>query len=231
VPETHVVQDARLGVVDHFDRNNPCLPQIKSPGNGVGGAVVYLRRVDAAKSKPWDLPSARIALKNGVICVEQGAGDFATGFVRLGDSVEMISRSSNFDQLRANGAAFFTIPFPDADKPLQRAFKRSGVVEFSSGVNHFFARSWLFVTEHPYYARTDYDGNFVLPNVPEGNYEIVCWLPNWHVERFERDPELLYVSRIFYAPPVEKIATVQVATGKKCEDRFCAGNCRFSESS
>ena len=40
---------------------------------------------------------------------------------------------------------------------------------------HSWMKAWIIVTEHPYYALTDAEGQFRLENVPEGNYRIRAW--------------------------------------------------------
>ena len=40
---------------------------------------------------------------------------------------------------------------------------------------HSWMKAWIIVTEHPYYALTDADGQFRLENVPEGTYRIKAW--------------------------------------------------------
>ena len=40
---------------------------------------------------------------------------------------------------------------------------------------HSWMKAWIIVTEHPYYALTDSDGQFRLENVPEGSYRIKAW--------------------------------------------------------
>lgn len=40
---------------------------------------------------------------------------------------------------------------------------------------HSWMKAWIIVTEHPYYALTDADGQFRLENVPEGSYRIKAW--------------------------------------------------------
>ena len=40
---------------------------------------------------------------------------------------------------------------------------------------HSWMKAWIIVTEHPYYALTDADGQFRLENVPEGSYRIRAW--------------------------------------------------------
>ena len=65
-------------------------------------------------------------------------------------------------------------------------------------------------------ARTDAQGHFSLAQVPDGKYELVCWLPNWHVARRERDPESTLTARLFFGPPVELVRRVTVRRGEKC---------------
>ena len=40
---------------------------------------------------------------------------------------------------------------------------------------HSWMKAWIIVTEHPYYALTDAEGQFRLENVPEGTYRIRAW--------------------------------------------------------
>ena len=40
---------------------------------------------------------------------------------------------------------------------------------------HSWMKAWIIVTEHPYYALTDANGQFRLENVPEGSYRIKAW--------------------------------------------------------
>ncbi len=213
LPHEHSFRDAKVGIgaaMEQIEKKNPGLPRVKQPDNGVASAVIFLRTVEPSRSKPWDLPPARIIMNDGSIGVEQGNGVHSCGFVHVGDEIEMNSITKSFETLRFQGASFFTLAFADADKPVRRTLPTTGVVELSSAAGNFWARSWLFVAEHPYYTLTDEDGRFTLTGVPEGDYELVCWMPNWNVERFERDPEMLNVSRVFFMPPLEKTTTANV---------------------
>ncbi len=40
---------------------------------------------------------------------------------------------------------------------------------------HAWMAGWLVITEHPYYAVTDANGNFQLTDVPSGEYELQVW--------------------------------------------------------
>src|SRR5207249_11538920 len=102
------------------------------------------------------------------------------------------------NSLQARGAAFFSLPFPDRDQPLDRPLKQKGLVELTSGAGWYWIRAYLFVDDHSYYAHTDAKGHFELRAVPAGRYRLVCWMPNWNIARQERDPESGLVVRIVF---------------------------------
>jgi hypothetical protein len=70
--------------------------------------------------------------------------------------------------------------------------------------------AYIFVDEHPYYTRTDAQGRFELSQVPPGDYEVVCWMPNWNKARHERDPEAGTIIRWFFGPPLERVQAVSL---------------------
>ena len=40
---------------------------------------------------------------------------------------------------------------------------------------HPWMKTWVLVSDHPYYAVTDSNGDYEIKNVPAGTYEVVCW--------------------------------------------------------
>jgi hypothetical protein len=192
---------------------NPNVPRIALSSRGVRHAVVSLSGVDPRRSRPWDLPPVRVEQSGKQFHVRQGRTNSRVGFVRRGAVVEMLSRDADFYSLHAGGAAFFTLAFPDPDQPCRRRLDHKGLVELSSGAGHYWMRAYLFVDDHPYYARTDARGRFTLDRVPPGRYRLTCWLPDWHALRHERDPETGMVTRMTFAPPVRRDQQVTVRTG------------------
>jgi hypothetical protein len=187
---------------------NPNAPAIDPHTRGVGNAVVFLRGVDPARARPWDHPPVRVEQRDYRLHVLQGDADARDGFVRRGAPVEMLSRQPAFHSLRADGSAFFTLAFPDPDQPLSRRLDRGGVVELSSAAGYFWMRAYLFVSDHPYFTRTDAAGRFTLPQVPPGDYRVVCWMPSWVEARHERDLEFGLVNRVAFREPAEWVRPV-----------------------
>lgn len=204
----------------YHTRPNPNAPILDAGSNGVRDVVVFLRGVDPANARPWDHAPVTVEQRDCRFVIRQGDVESRIGFVRRGAAVRMISRDDVYHSLHARGAAFFSLPFPDRDSPLERVLPENGVVELTSGAHYFWMRAYLLVAEHPYFTRTDAAGCFTLSGVPPGTYEVVCWMPSWVKERHERDPESGFVTRVFFRPPREQARAVEVAAGEVKEVLF-----------
>jgi hypothetical protein len=127
----------------------------------------------------------------------------------------MMSTDELFHVLHGRGDDLFGITFPAPNDPVSRTLKREGRVELSSAAGFSWMRADLFVSDHPYYARTDAEGKFQLEHVPTGNCELVAWLPNWETGKpyYEADNSIL--SRPTYEPVFESVKAVTVESGKQ----------------
>jgi hypothetical protein len=189
---------------------NPNAPTVDPAGRGVANAVVYVKGVNPEESRPWQHEPVTVFLRDYQLRVEQGDNTAATGFVRRGDRIEVVSRETRFHLARAGGAAFFTLSLLEPFKARSRTLTQKGVVELTEASGYYWLRAYLFVDDHPYYTRTDAEGNFTVKNVPPGHYQTVAWLPSWHIAGHERDAEARSICRLFYRPPVERTQPVQV---------------------
>jgi hypothetical protein len=218
IPEVPLIQD-RVHVFEEgggwkITRENPNAPAVNPRTQRVVNAVVYLRGIDPKRGRPWDHPPVRVEQRDYRLHIRQGETDSRAGLVRRGEAIEMISTQPIFHSLRASGAAFFTLAFPDPDQPLLRRLEHRGMVELCSAAGFYWMRAYLLVDDHPYYARTDAEGRFTLPQVPPGRYQVVCWIPNWHKQRHERNPDTGLVTRWFFRLPVELVQPVTLQAGE-----------------
>ena len=191
------------------DAPNPFAPRIADDG-GMADVVVSLRPVDSAKLKPWPYPPLVVEHADGKLRSVQAGVPDRVGFVKLGDEIELRTRGSTYRLLRARGAAFFTLAFPEPDKPRRRALDTPGVVEFTSTTGDFWNAVDVIVCEHPYYTATDDAGRFELANVPPGEYELSARVRRWEVTGRDRDPETGKLVRLTFAPPQVVVQTVTV---------------------
>lgn len=199
---------------------NPNTPRINAEGKSIQDAVVFLRGVEPALSRPWNHPAVRVEQQDLRLKVMQGEQLVRTGFVRQGEEISTTSSDPVFHMLQARGAAFFSCPFVERDQETRRRLDRPGLVELGSGAGYYWMNAYLFVDYHPYYVCTDADGRFRIDQVPPGRYQLACWHPNWQVLRRDRDPETGLISRITFAPPLEQSAKVEVTPGRSTRVDF-----------
>jgi hypothetical protein len=211
------------------DWPNPNAPVIDQKTAGLAGAVVWLRTVDPAVARPWDLPPVRVEMKGQQFHVLQGGEDRRVGFVRSRDHIELVSRDPVMHAVQVRGfgrsgkSAFFTCMLPDRNAVVSRRVEGPEVVELASGAGYFWMRAYLFVSDHPYFAHTDRQGNFTLTNVPAGRYEIVAWHPDWHVSATERNPDSIRIQKVRFRPPLTSRTSVTVTTGQTASVELSLG--------
>lgn len=196
---------------------NPNAPNISILGmqGRLQGAVVSLRGIKPAQSRPWDLPPVSVEFKLTELIVRQGEAPVSVGRVRRGEAVEFVTGERANHSARARGAAFFNQMLFVPNQPVSRRLPAEGMVEVSSGSGYFWLRGYLAVSEHPYVGVTDESGRVTFTDVPAGEYELVCWKANWHIDRVERDPEWILQSDLYFCPAVEKRQRVRVEAGRK----------------
>jgi hypothetical protein len=204
-------------------RRNPYASNIDPSTRAVRDVLVYLRGVDVERARPWNHTPVRV--EQGDLQLEVVQGDRMTpiGFVRRGDSIEMVSRDPRYHALHASGAEYFTLAFPDPDQPLTRVLDHAGVVELTSGAGYYWMRAYLIVDDHPYYTCTDSDGRFTLAQVPPGRYDLVCWMPNCQESGHDRDPETGFVTRIRFKPSLMSYCPIELGTKQELDVKLVIG--------
>jgi hypothetical protein len=180
----------------------------------VTSAVVYLRGVDPRRSRPWDLPEARVELRDHRYHVLQGGTASTVGFVRTGEMVQIVSQQPVLHLVQGRGTAFFSLPLNDQGDERSRRLDTPGVVELSSGCGYFWARAWLHVVNHPYITRVDARDGFQIERIPAGEYDIVVWHPDWRVAREERNTDNFRVQQVRFRPALEQGQRVRIEPGR-----------------
>jgi len=200
---------------------NPYAPLVSEPGRGLSEAVISLEGVNLEASTSWTDSKVLVELSGYRIQVKQGDHrPRRSGFVPVGGQVEFVSHDSIFHSLRARGAAFFALPFPEPEKPLSRKLDKAGLVELTSGSGYHWAAADLYVVEHPYFTITNDDGGFELTAVPPGEYQLIVRVRNWNIVGRERDPESGLVFKLIFAPSVEKRVHITISSGNTAVQDF-----------
>ena len=140
-------------------------------------------------------------------------GDGHYGFVRRGDRIELESKQNFLQTLQGRGADYFALTMPEQGTKRDRVLDHNGVVELTSNSGQFWMRGYVFVDDHPYYVRTDRDGRFTLPQAPPGDYDLVCWMPDWRKADDELDADTRLVERLTFRPPLQVVRHIHIEPG------------------
>lgn len=202
------------------EKPNPHAPEIDKKSHGIAEVLIRLDHINPARSKLWSHEPVSVEIQAEDLIIRQGNERRRMGIVQRGAEVGFVKRAADIHILRARGAAFFSLPFVVADQPTHRRLDKTDLLELSEGAGVYWRRAYLVVMSHPYATVTDRNGQFVLDQVPAGDYRLTAWLPNWHVERREHEPETAIINRIRYAPAVEHEQTVTVTAGQATPANF-----------
>jgi hypothetical protein len=223
------VHQAKLRPKGKREMPNPNAPRI-SPDLKVAHAVILLRGIDPARSRPWGHPPVTVECATD-LRVRQGDRTGTIGFARRGAPVEFVSREAANHSVRVRGAAFFTQMLFTPDRPVSRPMPDEGIVELSSGGGYYWVRAYLAVSEHPYLGLTDGRGSVRFDEVPDGEYDAVCWKANWHIAECGRDPEWIAQSDLRFHPPAEYRQRVTISAGQLTDVKFTLRESDFAPGS
>lgn len=188
-------------LVENRDRTlrdwpNPMAPRINPAGLGMGGVLVRLAGAGNGGTAP--LGPIRVEARDGQIVLLQAGRALPMGAARPGEAVEFVSRQERLQVIRARGASAWAVPLPTRDMPSTRKCEKAGWVELSSAAGQFWARAHLLVTDDAFVTWTDEKGRFRFEGVPHGRVVAVARVPDWRIERFDRDPETMEPARADY---------------------------------
>ena len=184
------------------DWPNPMAPKVDPATRGMAGVLVHLEGATSGGKLPA-LDPVRIIARDGQIVLMQGKEPRQMGVVRQGDSVELVSEQDRLQVVRARGAAFWAAPLVKRDQPTQRTCPKLGWADLSSGAGQYWAHAHLWITDKPWVTWTDANGRFQFDQVPAGgNYTVVAHVPDWRLEKVDRDPESLEPARADYRVPL-----------------------------
>lgn len=74
-----------------------------------------------------------------------------------------------------DGSTVFNIAVPIPGMEVTQQLSRPGIIRLRCDAGHTWMSAYLVVSEEPYFALTDADGNFTIEGVPAGNYELEIW--------------------------------------------------------
>jgi plastocyanin len=140
-------------------------------------AIVYLKSV----SYSGGIPSEPVVLdQKGCIYMPHVLGMVAGQELLIKNSDATLHNIHSMPKVNKE----FNFAMPKVVKEKKSTFKKSEPAPFYIKCDvHPWMKSWILVSDHPYYAVTDANGNFNIDGIPSGTYDIVCWQ-----EKFKKNP-------------------------------------------
>ena len=132
-------------------------------------ALVYLKNV----SYSGETPSESVILdQKGCVYVPHVFGMMAGQELLIKNSDATLHNIHSMPKVNKE----FNFAMPKVVKEKKSTFAKSEPAPFYVKCDvHPWMKSWVLVSDHPYFAVTDEKGNFSIEGIPAGTYEVVCW--------------------------------------------------------
>ena len=141
---------------------------VLSSANGIRNVVVSLQGVPNGSKAPANIAPAKMDQKQCVFVPR-------VVIVPVGGTVEFLNSDRLLHNVRGGGKE--NPPFNRAQphaRTIAIGFKSPEVLRVDCDL-HSWMRGWIVVAEHPFYAVTNEEGEFVFENVPPGKYKLQAW--------------------------------------------------------
>ena len=139
-----------------------------SSANGIRNVVVSLHGVPIGSKAPALPVPAKMDQKQCVFVPR-------VVVVPVGGTVEFLNSDRLLHNVRGGGKE--NPPFNRAQphaRTIAIGFKSPEVLRVDCDL-HSWMRGWIVVAEHPFYAVTNDEGEFVFENIPPGKYKLQAW--------------------------------------------------------
>jgi len=141
---------------------------VLSPTNGIRNAVVSLQNPP---------PGAKWASNGSPVTMDQKQCAFVPRvvIVPVGGTVEFLNSDRLLHNVKSAGKE--NPPFNRAQphaRSISFTFKKPETLRVDCDL-HSWMRGWVVIAEHPFYAVTNEQGEFILDNVPPGKYSLRVW--------------------------------------------------------
>ena len=135
---------------------------------GVQDAIVYVKGV--AKGKALQKPAKKPEIVNKGCVFVPRVQAFPVGTVVVVNSDPVMHNTHAFHGKQT----VFNLALPVKGQRVERPLTKPGIVRIECDT-HGWMLAWVYAADNPYYAVTQKDGTFTIPDVPPGSYTLVVW--------------------------------------------------------
>ncbi len=135
---------------------------------GVQEAIVYVKKLD--KGKAWKKSAKPPEIVNQNCRFVPHVQALPVGSIVIVNSDPVMHNTHGY----FGKATVFNQALPIKGQRIQKPLNKEGLVQVKCDV-HGWMLAWIHVADNPYYAVTQKDGTFSIPEVPPGSYTLVAW--------------------------------------------------------
>jgi hypothetical protein len=155
---------------------------VNAKNRGVRNVVVWLRPNNPnpkATLNANEIHPADAARKAGTVTIDQPCCMFIPriALARSGDAVVVKNPAPvahNFFCSSLNNGDHNPIIPAGGEYKIEKLNPETAPIQYKCTI-HPWMSGYIRVFDHPYFALTDDEGNFTIPNAPAGNYRLVVW--------------------------------------------------------
>lgn len=185
---------------------------------GVKNAVVYLQKI--SEGKPFD--------KGKKYFLDQKDCRYKPHVMVLpyGSSLEIVNSDPVLHNVHVSELGSSRMSVVNIAQPIrgQRSviqasqIRKPGFFVATCDAGHPWMNAYIIVAEHPYYAVTDADGNYMIEDVPPGEYNLVMWHEGVRVTKVDTDRGKTV--RYEYEDPYQTESQVTIEKGRPARVDF-----------
>lgn len=142
---------------------------VVSSDNGLANTVVYIEKMS---------PANYSSNKHSKVEVDQINNAFIPRVVAMmvGDEITVINSDKIFHNVHAylNGENLFIANLPHYKQESTHVLDREGIISMKCEV-HLDMQAYAAVLSNPYFSLTDKNGEYIIKDVPPGEYNLITW--------------------------------------------------------
>jgi hypothetical protein len=149
------------------------------------GTVKEVRKISLGKEQGVAHAVVKIAGAQGTLEAKKGTLDQVNcefvphvQVLPVGSTLTLTSSDPvlhNSHGFYEDGATAFNVAVPFAGVEVPEKLEKPGTIKLRCDAGHTWMSAYVVVTDQPFSAVTDADGNFTIENVPLGDYELEIW--------------------------------------------------------
>jgi len=165
---------------DYCGESLPNETYLIDPNGGLRNAVVFLEAAPAAA--PADPEKLNIIENNGCRYVPRIVAMQKGERLRIKNNDPKLHIPHSY--LKERTVFMLSLPFKNTALDATHKIREPGLLKLVCDT-HAWMLGFLHVFDHPYFAVTDENGNFTIPNVPAGQYTLYAWHEDAGVRRHD----------------------------------------------